>query len=166
MAAGIDPGEEKKTAKHVVKAAIRETLSEIADEYLGKLRAEQKAQATLDKAEWLLGMAKADFGSKPIRKISSGTVLLTLRKLEDKGNFETAKRLRSRVGAVFRFAIASGVADNDQTYVVRDALIRPKAKPRAAIIEPTRLGELLRAIDGATPTSLRVCPFLGCRAPR
>ena len=112
------------------------------------MRAEKKAPATLDKAEWLLGMAKTDFGTKPIRDITSGMVLQTLRKLEVKGNFETAKRLRSKVGAVFRFAIASGIMENDPTYALRDALIRPKAKPRAAIIEPARLGELLRAIDG------------------
>jgi integrase len=148
LAAGIDPGEEKKTAKRVAEAAIKETFAAVADEYLGKLRAEQKAQATLDKADWLLGMAKADFGTTPVRDITSGTVLQTLRKLEVKGNYETAKRLRSKIGAVFRYAIASGVAENDPTYALRDALIRPKAKPRAAIIEPVRLGELLRAIDG------------------
>ena len=148
LAAGLDPGEEKKTAKRVAEAAIKETFAAIADEYLGKMRAEKKAPATLDKAEWLLGMAKTDFGTKPIRDITSGMVLQTLRKLEVKGNFETAKRLRSKVGAVFRFAIASGIMENDPTYALRDALIRPKAKPRAAIIEPARLGELLRAIGG------------------
>lgn len=148
LAAGIDPGEEKKIAKRVAQAVVKETFAAIADEYLAKMRAEQKAQATLDKAEWLLGMAKADFGTKPIRGINSAMVLQTLKKLEVKGNYETAKRLRSKVGAVFRFAIASGVAENDPTYALRDALIRTKTKPRAAIIEPVRLGELLRAIDG------------------
>lgn len=147
LAAGLDPGEEKKNAKRVADAAIKETFVVIADEYLDKLRAEEKAQATLDKAEWLLGMAKADFGTKPIRDVTSGMILQTLRKLEVKGNYETAKRLRSKVGAVFRFGIASGVVENDPTYALRDALIHPKAKPRAAIIEPVRLGELLRAID-------------------
>lgn len=148
LAAGLDPGEEKKKAKRVAEAAIKETFAAIADEYMDKLRAEEKAQATLDKAEWLLGMAKANFGTKPIRDVTSGMVLQTLRKLEVKGNYETAKRLRSKVGAVFRFGIASGVVENDPTYALRDALIRPKAKPRAAIIEPIRLGELLRALDG------------------
>lgn len=75
-------------------------------------------------------------------------ILKTLRKLEAKGVFETAKRLRSKVGAVFRFAVASGWADTDPTYALREALIRPKVTPRAAITNPVRLGDLLRAIDG------------------
>lgn len=148
LASGLDPSEEKKIAKKVAEAEAKETFAAIADEFLGKLRAEKKADATLDKAEWLLSMAKADFGKQPIRDVNSTMVLQTLRKLEAKGNFETAKRLRSKVGAVFRFAIASGVADNDPTYALRDALVRARSKPRAAVTDPVRLGALLRAIDG------------------
>jgi integrase len=148
LASGLDPGEEKKIAKKVAEAEAKETFAAIADEFLDKLRAEKKADATLDKAEWLLSMAKADFGQQPIRDVSSAMVLQTLRKLEAKGNFETAKRLRSKVGAVFRFAIASGIADNDPTYALRDALIRARSKPRAAVTDPIKLGALLRAIDG------------------
>lgn len=147
LSSGLDPGEEKKTAKRIAETAIKETFAAVAEEYLGKLLAEKKAQTTLDKAEWLIAMAKADFGTKPLRDITSAMILQTLRKLEAKGNYETAKRLRSKVGAVFRFAIASGIVENDPTYALRDALIRPKAKPRAAITDTSRLGELLRAID-------------------
>ena len=45
--------------------------------------------------------------------------------MEAKGNYETAHRLRARIGSVFRYAVASGVADADPTYALRDALIRP-----------------------------------------
>jgi integrase len=56
--------------------------------------------------------------------------------------------LRAKIGAVFRYAIASGVAENDPTFALRDALIRPKVKSRSAITDPEILGGLLRAIDG------------------
>ena len=52
-------------------------------------------------------------------------VLACLRKVEAKGNYETAKRLRAKIGGVFRFAVANGVAETDPTYALRDALIRP-----------------------------------------
>jgi len=44
-------------------------------------------------------------------------------KVEAKGNYETAHRLRARIGSVFRYAVASGVAETDPTYALRDALI-------------------------------------------
>jgi hypothetical protein len=101
LAAGLDPSEERKIAKLVAKAAIKEPFAALPDEYLGKLRAEKKVSATLDKAEWLLGMAKTEFGTKPIRDITPGMVLQTLRKLEVKGDLDTAKQLRTKVGATF-----------------------------------------------------------------
>lgn len=95
-----------------------------------------------------MDMAVADFGKKPIGEIISPVVLQTLKKIEAKGNYETALRLRSTVGAVFRFAIASGLVENDPTFALRDALVTPKAKPRAALLDKKALGGLMRAIDG------------------
>jgi integrase len=43
--------------------------------------------------------------------ITPPMILKTLRKAEAKGNYETAHRLRARIGWVFRYAVASGVAD-------------------------------------------------------
>ena len=74
-------------------------------------------------------------------------ILRCLKKVEAKGNYETARRLRSKIGAVFRYAVANGMADSDPTYALRDALIRPTVTPRAAITDPKALGGLLRAIE-------------------
>ena len=109
---------------------------------------EGRAEVTLKKLDWLMGMANADLGNKPIANITSPMVLQTLKKIENKGNYETALRLRSTIGAVFRFAIASGLAENDPTFALRDALITPKVKPRAALTNTKQLGGLMRAIDG------------------
>lgn len=43
--------------------------------------------------------------------------------------------------------MASGLAENDPTYALRDALIRPNRVHRAAITEPKALGALMREID-------------------
>lgn len=100
------------------------------------------------KTRWLLSMTKADFGCKPTAEISAPMVLNCLRKVEAKRNYETARRLRAKIGAVFRYAIANGVVDADPTYSLRDALIRPTVTPRAAIAGAKERGGLLRAIDG------------------
>jgi len=127
-----------------------------------------KSPATLSKTEYHIKLANKDFGKKPISEITSPIVLRCLRKVEDKGNYETAHRLRSRIGSIFRYAVASGITDTDPTYALRDALIRPTVKHRAAITDPKALGALLVAIDGfdgqeATRIALNLLAILAQR---
>ncbi|WP_323034834.1 tyrosine-type recombinase/integrase [Pararhodobacter sp.] len=148
LASGEDPGAVKKEKKRLSREADGETFAKFAEAYIAKARKEHKAPATLATTEWLLGLANADLGNTPISDITSPIVLACLRKVEAKGNYETAKRLRAIIGAVFRQAIANGAAENDPTYALRGALITPTVTHRAAITDPTELGGLLRAIDG------------------
>ena len=157
-----DPNEAKQEKKLQERITDSNTFSKIAEQYVAKLIKEGRAENTLKKIDWLLGMANSDLGNKPITEITAPIALQTLKKIEAKGNYETALRLRSTIGAVFRFAIASGIAENDPTFALRDALIRPKVKPRAAITDKKELGGLMRAIDGfeGQPTTRIALEFL------
>lgn len=146
VARGVDPSEAKQERKRQNQLQDRLTFAAQAREYLSKVRQEGRAETTMRKLEWLLAMAIEDLGDRPIADITAPEVLRCLRKVEARGTHETARRLRSTIGTVFRFAVASGLAPNDPTYALRDALVRPKAKPRAAIIEAAELGKLMRAI--------------------
>ena len=148
LAVGSDPNIAKQELKRIKQEVEAETFEKQAKAYTAKTVKEGKAIATLAKTEWLLGIAFADFGKKPIVQITSPMILSCLRKVEAKGNYETAKRLRAVIGGVFRYAIANGSAESDPTYALRDAIIRPTVTPRAAITEVKALGGLLRAIDG------------------
>lgn len=148
VAKGIDPSEAKQEQKRKKLEASELTFSVLAGQYLDKVRKEGRADMTMRKLEWLIEMANADLGDRPIGEISAPDVLRCLRKVEARGTHETARRLRSTIGTVFRFAVAAGNASQDPTYALKDALIRPTAVPRAAITEPIELGKLLRAIDG------------------
>ncbi|MGI9350155.1 MAG: tyrosine-type recombinase/integrase [Rhizobiaceae bacterium] len=145
---GIDPSESKREKVHQAKISDGCTFGSIAEQYVTKLTKEGRAEVTLRKLDWLIGMANADLGRRPIAEITSPMVLQTLKKTEAKGNYETARRLRSTIGAVFRYAIANGLAENDPTFALRDALITPKVRSRAAITDCRQLGGLMRAIDG------------------
>ncbi len=147
LANGGDPADAKQERKRQDNERNRLTFETQAKAYTAKTVKEGKADATLAKTEWLLDMAIADFGAKPMAEVTAPVILRTLRKVEAKGNYETARRLRAKVGAVFRYAIANGTADADPTYALRDALIRPTVTPRAAVTELTALGGLMRAID-------------------
>jgi precorrin 3B synthase CobZ len=73
--------------------------------------------------------------------------LTVLRQVEARERYESARRLRSTIGTVFRYAIATARAQSDSTVALKGALISPKATPRAAITDPKAFGALLRAID-------------------
>ncbi|MEO0391144.1 MAG: integrase arm-type DNA-binding domain-containing protein, partial [Pseudomonadota bacterium] len=148
LAEGIDPNEVKQEEKRLRQEAKGHTFENIGAEFLAKQRKEGKTKATLDKTEYHLKLANRDFGRRPIAEITAPMFLKTLRKVEAKGTYETAHRLRARIGSVFRYAVASGMAEIDPTYALRDALIRATRVHRAAITEPKALGRLMLEIDG------------------
>jgi len=55
--------------------------------------------------------------------------------------------MRSVVGSVFRYAIATQRAENDPTFALRGALTSPKVRHRSAITTAPEFAALLRAID-------------------
>lgn len=146
-AKGGDPSAAKREARRVDRERQGITFASQADAVLDKARREGKAPTTMAKTDWLLGIACEAFGSIPISEIDAPMILACLRRVEAKGNYETARRLRAKIGGVFRYAVANGMAQTDPTYALQDALIRPTVTPRAAITDPVALGGLLRAID-------------------
>ncbi len=156
LAQGIDPNEHAKAEKAAQEALTEHTFAKIAAELIEKLRKEGKAEVTLSKKQWLLDMANAAFGDRPIRAITAADILKPLQKVQAKGNYESARRLRSTIGQVFRFAIATARADNDPTFGLRGALITPKVSHMAAITDWDGFGALLKAIwayDGGSPST-------------
>lgn len=148
VAAGIDPSETRRDKITETKVKNANTFEKIAALYLEKITNEGLAPATLKKKASFIAIANKDFGRKPIKEISSAMVLKTLKRIETKKLYETAHRIRSTVGVVFRYAIANGWAENDPTLALRDALVRHKSKPMAAITNKEAFGRLLRAMDG------------------
>ncbi len=145
LADGHDPAVEKKRQANA--RADAPTFRGIAGEYLAKLKRENRSEATLAKTEWLLSFANAEFGDEPIREVTAPAILNVLQGLEARERFESARRLRSTTGSVFRYAIATARAETDPTYALRGALTQVKPTPRAAITDADKFGALLRAID-------------------
>ncbi len=168
LATGIDPSQAKKDSKRAEEAATRHTFRAVSDEYLAKLKREGRAEATLTKLEWLLSLANGAIGHRPIGEIAAPEILNMLRKIEERGVHETANRLRSTIGSVFRYAVATGRADNDPTFALKGALTRPVVVPRPAITGKEAFGALLRAIDGfdGQPATCAALKLMALLAPR
>lgn len=146
LASGVDPSQAKKQAK-AVRGALGGTFRVIAEEYVSKLKQEGRAGITISKIEWLLSFAYPTIGNQPIKEIGAPDILLVLREIEMRGRHESARRLRSIIGSVFRYAVATARAEADPTFALKGALVRPTVTPRAAVTDPKALGALLRTID-------------------
>ncbi len=146
---GTDPSHARKVER-LTGAKPGRTFQDVAEELIEKMASEGRAQVTIDKTKWVFKFAYPFFGDQLVNEITAQEVLAALRVVEAKGNFETARRLRSKCGQVFRLAIATGRAERDPTQDLRGALTTPKRKHYATIVRPKEISALLLAIDGYT----------------
>jgi integrase len=165
LAGGLDPCVAKQINRAAKAISAANTFDAIAQELVAKKRKEGRAEATISKVEWLLGMAGSEIGTRPIAELKAPDILVPLRKAESRGRHETARRMRAVIGEVFRYAVATGRAENDPTGGLKGALTTPTVQHRAAIIEPKAFGALLRAIpeyQGApeTAAALKLLPLM------
>ena len=168
LARGNDPAESIKLDRIAATIAASNSFMAVADEWLLKVEREGRSAITMKKLRWLLGFINASIGKRPIASITAQEVLAMLRKMEGKGRYETAKRLRSTCSQVFRYGIATARVARDVAADLRGALIVPKPVHRAAITTPGAAGELLRAIEGFeghpnTRLALRLLPHVFVR---
>ena len=164
---GIDPVSERRTEKLIARYAAANTFDEVAKEYIDKMVAEGRADTTTTKANWLLEQL-APLGAMPVSELKPVEVLGALKRIEARGKHETARRCRSFASRVFRYAVATGRGESDPTAVLRGALVAPKVKHHSAILDPTAVGELLRAIDAysgnqITCLALQISPHVMSR---
>jgi integrase len=168
LARGEDPSAKVKLDRIAATVAAANSFKAVAEEWIAKCEREGLSSATMKKLRWLLEFTYPSLGSRPITAITTQELLLMLRKMENRGRYETAKRLRSTCSQIFRYAIATARAERDVAADLRGALIAAKPTHRAAITTPNEAGALLRAIEGfdghaTTRAALRLLPHVFVR---
>jgi integrase len=144
---GGDPVEDKRQRKLEAEIAARTTFKLVAIEYIEKMEREGRSPATAKKARWFLDLLDG-IAARPIVAITPHELLDALKRVERRGHHETAQRLRAFAGRVFRYGFATLRTDRNPADILKGALTVPRVKHHAAILEPTKVGELLRAIEG------------------
>lgn len=86
-------------------------------------------------------------GPRRLSEIEPVELLATLRKIEERGAIETADRGLMLCRQVWRYGVATGRVSRDITADLKGALTPYRGRHFAAITEPVKLGELLRAIQ-------------------
>ena len=166
IADGIDPSHTRKSEKQSL--GDQNSFETIAREWHTKF----SANWTEDHAARTLTRIKNDafpwIGNKNINDITAPELLTVLRRVESRGALETAHRINQICGQIFRYAIATGRAERDPSGDLKGALPPTRTKHHASIVEPKKIGELLRAINEysgsfITATALKLSPLLFVR---
>lgn len=168
LAAGIDPGEQRKAGKAAALRNAENSFSAVADELLLQ-RAGKLAKGTAVRERRLLDKDLAPYiGHVPVAGVTAPELLAALRKIEGRGAVETAHRARVLAGQVFRYAIATGRGDRNPAADLLGALTQPQRGHFASVTEPEQVAPLLRAMHGymGTPiavAALKLAPLLFVR---
>lgn len=106
--------------------------------------------------------------SRPIKEISAPELLTTIQRIEARGANELAHRALRLSGQVFKYAIVTGRAERNPAADLRGALESIVSNHHAAIVDPQKVAELLRTIDGYEGTftvkcALKLAPLLFVR---
>lgn len=151
IAHGKDPSREKQRDKARSRIQATDTFTAISNEYCAKRRRDGEkgwSPATATRSEYLLSLLTSSIGRMPIADIEPADVLAAVRKIEAKGNLESARRTLQLASMVFRYAVATARLRSDPTRDLRGALTAPTVTHYGAITDAKGVGELLRAIDG------------------
>ncbi|WP_300922267.1 integrase arm-type DNA-binding domain-containing protein [uncultured Desulfovibrio sp.] len=147
LAKGVDPSLQKREAKQARVTAERESFQGIAKEWHETHLAEfsEKHRGTvMYRLETYIFPA---IGKTHIAKLETRDVMDVVKPLEQRGNHETSRRVLQIISQVFRYAVITGRAKHNVAADLRGALRPRKTVHRAAVLEPEKVGQLLRDID-------------------
>ncbi|CAE6855822.1 Prophage integrase IntS [Paraburkholderia nemoris] len=157
LAAGIDPGDVKKADKRAARLNANNSFEAVALDWLE----ERKSVVQIGQHEKTLARLKSDvfpwLGKRPITEIDAPEILLVLKRIDGRGARYSAHRVRSEISRVFRYAIKEGKAKSDPAKDLIGAIPPPIEKHFAALTEPAKVAEMLRAFDGFSGTFPVLC---------
>ena len=147
LAESIDPSIVKQAEKAARAVAGESTFEAVAREYHGVKKGGWSEKYAI---KWLRGLEKDIFpyvGSMQLIDITAPLMLNALRKVERRGNRDAAHTLSQNSGQVFRYAIQTGRCERNPMPDLQGALEPVVVKHMPAVLEPLKVGELLRAFD-------------------
>lgn len=146
--AGTDPVAARKSSKLIQTTVAENTFEAVTLEWYGK----QAPQWSPSHADRIKRRFERDLfphlGKKSLDQIKPPELLAVLRKIETRGAIETADRALMDCGQVWRYGVATGRVERDICADLKGALTPYRGKHFAAITDPVKFGELIRAMMG------------------
>lgn len=166
---GVDPSAVRRSEKASRSEIVVNGFEAVAREWHATIHVGQVSSGHA--ARTLIRLEQDVFpwlGGLPVGDIKAPQLLQAMRRIEARGAIETAHRALQACGQVFRYAIATGRAERDPTPDLRGALKPVLVQHMAAITDPKRVGDLLRAIESykgmpITRAALQLAPLVFVR---
>ena len=160
----LEMGSDPSALRKAERAARADTFEALAREWLETQKGALSTKTFQNKQERFQAFVFPYLGKTSITEIKAVDVLDALKRIEARGKHETAHRVRSECGNVFRYAVVTGRAERDPTVDLRGAIAAVSRRNRPAIVDPGRIGELMRAIAGyrgdvSTEFALKLLPL-------
>ncbi|MGB6926473.1 MULTISPECIES: tyrosine-type recombinase/integrase [Psychrobacter] len=167
LADGIDPQQQKIDAEREQELLSNNTFAAIADDYMSRKR--NVSPATITNNLRQLKRLNKHIGDMVITEIKPIDVLKACRTAEAQGYYETAIKMRTIAGQVFRYGVQTARCERDVTQDLIGALQAPTTKHHPTITDPKELGALLNAIDSyegsfEVCTAIKLMPMLFVRS--
>jgi len=167
LAQGIDPQQQKIDDEREQELLSNNTFAAVAEDYMSRKR--NVSPATITNNNRQLKRLNKHIGDIPITDIKPIDVLKACRTAEAQGYYETAIKMRTIAGQVFRYGVQTARCERDITQDLIGALQAPTTKHHPTIIDPKELGILLNAIDTyegsfEVRTAIKLMPMLFVRA--
>ena len=163
---GSDPVQVRKIEKLKATRPGGDTFKAVALEWYGK----QSPQWSTSHAERSLRQLERDLfpwiGERPMIEIHPMELLAALHKVEERGAIETADRVLMLARQVWNYWLPTAhVQQRNITEGLKGRLTPYRGKTFAAILDPVRMGGLMRAIKGykggaIVRTALQLTPLL------
>jgi len=104
-------------------------------------------------------------GERDVRLLTARELLEVLRRIESRETYDLAHRVRSICSRVLRYARATGRQCEDVASDLVGSLTPVESEHMAAIVEPARIGALLRSIEAysgepLTRLALKLMPYI------
>jgi len=169
LADNIDPVTNRHSEKTERVEATAHTFKSVANEWLEEVHKKAVVEEHYNRnVRRLEQHAFPKLGRRPISEIEPTDVLEPLREVVKSGRTETAHRVKTLIGPVFRYAVSTGRAKRDVTADIRGILPASETKHHAAVVTPDEIADLLKRIYGywGTPTvcfALKLSPLLFLR---
>ena len=168
LAKGIDPSAHKQATKAATASQRANTLEAVGREWYQVNESSWVPTYSVKILSRLERLVFPYLGSRPIAEITAPEMLEILRRIEATGAVESAHRTRNYCSQIFRYAIATGRAERNPAQDLLGTLTPTTPKHLAAVTDPNKVGELLRAIDGYSGTlavkcALRLAPLVFVR---
>lgn len=144
---GVDPSLVAKVERAAKQEEAGNTFGSLAEELMLQ-RAKKLSPGSVVRERRMLERDLGGIAELPIRSITAPMLLKALRKVEARGAVETAHRTRAAAGLVFRYAIATGRAENNPALSLVGALSPAKTTHFSSVTEPEDVAKLLKAIYG------------------